>query len=137
MNVIGTLGLADAASQAGCHLTVYATGCIYSYDEEHPIGGKGFVVRISPFNHTQILNDFPKYALISVCRKRMSPTSVAVFTHRQKLLWKRYASICMNACVYKSDMCMSAWVGGYMLTLFSVVALLQQYARTTPPYAHF
>ncbi|KAF5253912.1 hypothetical protein FANTH_1237 [Fusarium anthophilum] len=41
-NVIGTLTLADECSRRGIHCTVFATGCIYQYDEEHRIGGKGF-----------------------------------------------------------------------------------------------
>ncbi|KEZ41460.1 hypothetical protein SAPIO_CDS7601 [Scedosporium apiospermum] len=42
-NVIGTLNLTDACFLKGIHVTVFATGCIYQYDEEHPIGGKGFL----------------------------------------------------------------------------------------------
>jgi 3,5-epimerase/4-reductase len=42
-NVIGTLNLADACEQRGIHLSVFATGCIYAYDEAHPIGGPGFL----------------------------------------------------------------------------------------------
>ncbi|KAK7985446.1 NAD dependent epimerase/dehydratase [Apiospora saccharicola] len=42
-NVIGTLNLTDCCFQAGVHCTVFATGCIYHYDDEHPIGGKGFL----------------------------------------------------------------------------------------------
>ncbi|PKS09913.1 hypothetical protein jhhlp_004536 [Lomentospora prolificans] len=42
-NVIGTLNLADACFLKNIHCTVFATGCIYQYDEEHPIGGKGFL----------------------------------------------------------------------------------------------
>lgn len=41
-NVIGTLNLADQCHELGIHCTVFATGCIYQYDEVHPIGGKGF-----------------------------------------------------------------------------------------------
>jgi 3,5-epimerase/4-reductase len=41
-NVIGTLNLADACEQRGIHISVFATGCIYAYDEAHPIGGPGF-----------------------------------------------------------------------------------------------
>lgn len=41
-NVIGTLTLADECSRRGIHCTVFATGCIYQYDEEHPVGGPGF-----------------------------------------------------------------------------------------------
>ncbi|RBQ67890.1 hypothetical protein FVER14953_13508 [Fusarium verticillioides] len=41
-NVIGTLTVADECSRRGIHCTVFATGCIYQYDEEHPVGGRGF-----------------------------------------------------------------------------------------------
>ncbi|KAH0591639.1 hypothetical protein MHUMG1_10625 [Metarhizium humberi] len=41
-NVIGTLNLADYCFQRGIHCTVFATGCIYQYDEAHPIGGPGY-----------------------------------------------------------------------------------------------
>ncbi|KAK6949123.1 hypothetical protein Daesc_009196 [Daldinia eschscholtzii] len=41
-NVIGTLNLADCCFVAGIHCTVFATGCIYHYDDAHPIGGPGF-----------------------------------------------------------------------------------------------
>ena len=43
MNVVGTLTLADVCFQRGIHLTIYATGCIFAYDETHPINsGIGF-----------------------------------------------------------------------------------------------
>jgi len=41
-NVIGTLNLADCCDMEGIHNTVFATGCIYTYDEKHPIGGPGY-----------------------------------------------------------------------------------------------
>lgn len=41
-NVVGTLNLADCCFLRGVHCTVFATGCIYQYDDEHPIGGRGF-----------------------------------------------------------------------------------------------
>ncbi|WP_420422343.1 NAD-dependent epimerase/dehydratase family protein [Simkania sp.] len=42
-NVIGTLNLIDVAYQYGIHVTNFNTGCIYEYDEEHPMGsGIGF-----------------------------------------------------------------------------------------------
>lgn len=41
-NVIGTMSLIDLCAQRKLHITNFATGCIYSYDEEHPIGGKRF-----------------------------------------------------------------------------------------------
>lgn len=41
-NVIGTLSLIDACFERSIHVTNFATGCIYEYDEEHPIGGRSF-----------------------------------------------------------------------------------------------
>lgn len=41
-NVIGTLNLTDLCFSGGIHCTVFATGCIYHYDDTHPIGGPGF-----------------------------------------------------------------------------------------------
>ncbi|KAK5992514.1 dTDP-L-rhamnose synthase [Cladobotryum mycophilum] len=41
-NVIGTLNLADVCYMYGIHCTVLATGCIYQYDEAHPIGGAAY-----------------------------------------------------------------------------------------------
>lgn len=37
-NVLGTLNLADLCYERGIHCTVYATGCIFVYDEKHPEG---------------------------------------------------------------------------------------------------
>ncbi|KAF9876890.1 NAD dependent epimerase/dehydratase [Colletotrichum karsti] len=42
-NVIGTLNLTDACFLKGIHITVFATGCIYQYDDKHPIGGPGYL----------------------------------------------------------------------------------------------
>jgi nucleoside-diphosphate-sugar epimerase len=42
-NVIGTLNLADCCFLRRIHCTVFATGCIYQYDEAHPWGGPGFL----------------------------------------------------------------------------------------------
>lgn len=42
-NVIGTLNLADLCYERDIHCTVYATGCIFEYDDKHPLGsGIGF-----------------------------------------------------------------------------------------------
>lgn len=52
VNVIGTLNLADLCSMKGIHCTIYATGCIFEYDEKHPMGsGIGFTEE-----------DFPNFA---------------------------------------------------------------------------
>jgi len=48
-NVIGTLNLADLCNERGIHCTVYATGCIFVYDEKHPEGsGIGFTEEDTP-----------------------------------------------------------------------------------------
>lgn len=42
-NLIGTLNLADIAYLYNLHLTNISTGCIYEYDQKHPLGsGIGF-----------------------------------------------------------------------------------------------
>jgi dTDP-4-dehydrorhamnose reductase len=48
VNMVGTLALADLTDQRGIHCTMYATGCIYEYDDEHTIGGKGFTEEDAP-----------------------------------------------------------------------------------------
>ncbi|OAQ92207.1 NAD dependent epimerase/dehydratase [Purpureocillium lilacinum] len=47
-NVIGVLSLADQCFRSNIHCTVFATGCIYQYDETHPIGGPGFTEDDAP-----------------------------------------------------------------------------------------
>ena len=40
INTIGAVNIADACWRRGIHMTNYATGCIYTYNEEKPIGSK-------------------------------------------------------------------------------------------------
>ncbi|KAK8533184.1 hypothetical protein V6N13_046345 [Hibiscus sabdariffa] len=48
-NVVGTLTLADVCREKGLVLINYATGCIFEYDEAHPIGsGIGFKEEDTP-----------------------------------------------------------------------------------------
>ena len=47
-NVLGTLNLIDLAHSKGIHVTNFATGCIFSYDDEHPIAGAGFTETDAP-----------------------------------------------------------------------------------------
>uniref|UniRef100_A0A7S3DNL4 RmlD-like substrate binding domain-containing protein n=1 Tax=Entomoneis paludosa TaxID=265537 RepID=A0A7S3DNL4_9STRA len=48
-NVIGTLNVADLTYMKGIHCTVYATGCIFKYDDAHPLGsGIGFTEEDTP-----------------------------------------------------------------------------------------
>lgn len=48
-NVIGTLNVADLTNERGIHCTIYATGCIFKYDDDHPLGsGIGFTEESKP-----------------------------------------------------------------------------------------
>eukprot|EP00262_Sarcandra_glabra_P007067 TRINITY_DN1962_c4_g1_i1.p1 TRINITY_DN1962_c4_g1~~TRINITY_DN1962_c4_g1_i1.p1 ORF type:complete len:304 (+),score=34.21 TRINITY_DN1962_c4_g1_i1:72-983(+) len=48
-NVVGTLTLADICRERGLVLMNYATGCIFEYDETHPLGtGIGFKEEDTP-----------------------------------------------------------------------------------------
>lgn len=40
INTIGVVNLADACWKMGIHMTNYATGCIYKYTDDKPIGSK-------------------------------------------------------------------------------------------------
>jgi len=50
-NVIGCLNIADICAIKNIHHTLYATGCIFEYDDEHVIGGKGFLETDKPNFH--------------------------------------------------------------------------------------
>lgn len=61
-NVLGALNLADITALKGIHLTNISTGCIYQYDEKHPLGsGIGFTEQEEPnfagsfYSHTKII----------------------------------------------------------------------------------
>lgn len=48
-NVVGTLTLADLCREKGLVLINYATGCIFEYDDKHPLGsGIGFKEEETP-----------------------------------------------------------------------------------------
>ena len=62
VNVLGSLNLADICHEKGLHLTVYATGCIYHYDEDFPEGsGRGFTEQDEP-NFTGSYYSYTKVA---------------------------------------------------------------------------
>ncbi len=60
-NVIGVLNVVDLCAKRGIHVTNFATGCIFKYDEAHPIGGKGFTEEDTPnfsgsfYSHTKAM----------------------------------------------------------------------------------
>jgi len=79
-NVIGALTLADLCFLRGIPLTVYSSGCIYSYDSKHPVGsGVGFTEEEPPnyfgsfYSHTKIVAEdlLKEYHNVLVLRLRM------------------------------------------------------------------
>jgi 3,5-epimerase/4-reductase len=78
-NVIGCLTMADLAEQYNIHHTLYATGCIFEYDEEHTIGGKGFTEEDAPnfhgsyYSHTKAMVEelLKEYKMTCTLRVRM------------------------------------------------------------------
>jgi 3,5-epimerase/4-reductase len=60
-NVVGTLIIADVCALYNVHHTLFATGCIFEYDEAHTIGGTGFTESDKPnfhgsfYSHTKAL----------------------------------------------------------------------------------
>lgn len=78
-NVIGCLNLADIAHSAGIHMTYYGTGCIFHYDESHPIGGPGFTEQDTPnfqgsyysYTKTVVENLLKQYPNVLTLRIRM------------------------------------------------------------------
>lgn len=80
VNVIGTLNLIDLCSTRGIHLTNFATGCIYQYDETHSMGsGIGFTEEDKPnfrgsfYSHTKAMVDdlVRNYSNVLTLRLRM------------------------------------------------------------------
>lgn len=76
-NVIGCLNLADLCEQYDIHHTLYATGCIFEYDEEHTIGGKGFTEEDSAnfhgsyYSHTKAMVEELLKAYTKTCTLRV------------------------------------------------------------------
>lgn len=76
-NVIGTLTIADICATKNIHHTLYATGCIFEYDNEHVIGGQGFLEDDAPnfhgsfYSHTKalcedLLRNYPTTCILRV-----------------------------------------------------------------------
>jgi len=79
VNVIGVLSIVDSCYKRGIHITNFATGCIFKYDESHPIGGDGFTECDTPnfggsfYSHTKAMveNLLQNYNNCLVLRIRM------------------------------------------------------------------
>jgi len=78
-NVIGCLNVADICAAKGIHHLLYATGCIFEYDEVHTIGGPGFLETDKPnffgsfYSHTKAMVEdlLINYPTTCVLRVRM------------------------------------------------------------------
>lgn len=61
VNVIGASIIGDLCYRKNIHLTYLGSGCIYLYNENHPIGGPGFTEEDEPnfegsfYSHTKVL----------------------------------------------------------------------------------
>ncbi len=101
-NLIGALNLADVAFQQNIHFINMGTGCIYTYDADHPKGsGIGFTEEDPPnfrgsfYSHTKCMLDdlLMSYPNVLNLRLRMPisddfyPRSFAIkITHYQKVV---------------------------------------------------
>eukprot|EP01038_Epipyxis_sp_PR26KG_P011240 gene11240-15081_t len=76
-NIVGCLNVADLCASRGIHHLLYATGCIFEYDDAHPIGGPGFLETDVPnfhgsfYSHTKalcedLLKNFPTTCILRV-----------------------------------------------------------------------
>jgi dTDP-4-dehydrorhamnose reductase len=76
-NVIGVLNIADICATKGIHHLLYATGCIFEYDDSHVIGGQGFTEEEkanfhgSFYSHTKayvedLLREYPSTCVLRV-----------------------------------------------------------------------
>jgi len=76
-NVLGTLTIADICALKGIHHLLYATGCIFEYDDVHTIGGKMFTEEDSAnfhgsfYSHTKamcedLLKNYPTTCTLRV-----------------------------------------------------------------------
>ena len=76
-NVIGVLNIADICASKGIHHLLYATGCIFEYDDSHVIGGNGFTEEEkanfhgSFYSHTKayvedLLREYPTTCVLRV-----------------------------------------------------------------------
>jgi 3,5-epimerase/4-reductase len=76
-NVIGPGILADLTHRRGLHLTYLGTGCIYEYDDKHPIGGPGYLETDKPnfagsfYSYSKImteniLKEFPQTLILRI-----------------------------------------------------------------------
>jgi 3,5-epimerase/4-reductase len=67
VNVIGTLNLLDQCYRRDIHVTNFATGCIFEYDDAHPIGGPGFTEEDTP-NFARSFYSLTKGAVDTISR---------------------------------------------------------------------
>lgn len=67
-NLIGCLNLADVSLQRGVHMTYFGTGCIFHYDDEFVIGGKGFKEEDKP-NFTGSYYSYTKVSMLIGCAR--------------------------------------------------------------------
>jgi len=87
-NVVGVLNMADICAMKGIHHLLYATGCIFEYDESHVIGGKGFTEDDTPnfhgsyYSHTKALVEDMLKVFPTTCTLRVRMPISDDLSHR-------------------------------------------------------
>lgn len=72
-NVIGILNVVDLCATHHIHVTNFATGCIFEYDQEHPIGGpNGFSENDVPNFHGSFYSHTKVCVLFFFYKKKIS-----------------------------------------------------------------
>jgi len=87
-NVIGVLNVADLCAERGIHHLLYATGCIFEYDDAHTIGGAGFKEEDKPnfhgsfYSHTKAYVEDLLQAFPTTCTLRVRMPISDDLSHR-------------------------------------------------------
>ena len=159
VNVIGTLNLADIAYIHNIHLTNISTGCIYEYDEKHPMkSGIGFTEEEEPnfdgsfYSRTKILMEklILEYPNVLNLRIKMpiSQNLERGFIGKIKR-YKKLVNIPNSLCVLEEllpiavDMTLKNIKGNYnfvnpgAITHNEVIGLYKQYIDPSHTYENF
>jgi dTDP-4-dehydrorhamnose reductase len=87
-NVIGCLNIADICAMKGIHHLLYATGCIFEYDDDHIIGGKSFTEDDVPnfhgsyYSHTKAMVEDMLKVFPTTCTLRVRMPISDDLSHR-------------------------------------------------------
>lgn len=93
-NILGCINLADICNERGIHMTYFGTGCIFHYDKEFTIGGKGFKEEDKPnftgsyYSHCKAITEDLLHAFPNVLTLRVRMPIVADLTYPRNFITK-------------------------------------------------